>query len=93
MIIDLSEADCKEELRIKIKVEHSDENEMFESYSDVLNAIENGLNNNHWAQEFELGVKKDSSIVDTLNDFIKVFNDGGYNENNARIVRFFLQVK
>ena len=92
MIVDLSEADSKEELVIRLTDKNCDENEWFESYSDVLNAIENKLNNKNWTQQFALCVKENVRIIGDLNDFITVF-DYGRNGNGTKIVRLSLQVE
>lgn len=75
--VDLREADCKEELEIRINGEclrdnNASDEQWFETYSDVLNEIGNQLHNDDWAQSFELYTKNDNTSVDDLNKFINV---------------------
>ena len=73
--VDLSEADCKEELNVRIDSEflvgkNANDEKWFEVYSDVLNGIETKLKNNKWTESFELFTKVDNALVDNLNKFI-----------------------
>ena len=86
VIVDLSDGDCKEELRIKLNNENNSETEWFASYEDVLNEIENKLNNKNWTQSFGLFVKENNEHVSNLNDFINIFK-------NKEIIQLSIQVE
>ena len=69
--VDLGEADCKEEVIIRINGDNdSDEKWFAETYSDVLNGIESKLKNNEWTNTFRLFTKDDNTLVDNLGKFI-----------------------
>ena len=86
--VDLSEADCKEELNVRIDSDFLvDDNESddkwFETYSDVLNGIEIKLTNNDWIKSFELFTKVDNTLVDDLNKFVNAVKKQLSNDSKA----------
>ena len=86
--IDLSEADCKEEVNVRIGSEflvgdNAGDEKWFDAFSDVLDGIETKLNNNEWAKSFELFATVDNTFVDDLNKFINAVKQQLSKDNKA----------
>ena len=81
--VDLGEADCKEELIIKINGDNDSDEKCFETYSGVLNGIESKLKNKEWAKTFRLFTKDDNTSVDNLGKFITAVKQSLSQNNKA----------
>ena len=79
----MGEADCKEEVIIRINGDNHSDEKWCETYSDVLNGIGSKLKNDEWAKTFQLFTMDDNALVDNSSKFITAVKQRLLQNNKA----------